>query len=195
MSLTTPALDQAEDSLRELENLIGSVQRVWPVTSAETNGPANEGLSPKPQPQPISDIMDILRRCENLPAQALLVVESAWELLEADKLPDWDDFGKYVLDLLTKQAAAIAETASLVQRGQSSAIPLQATGTLRKLHSSVAVRTRDFLDSWPWSTGNKPGDEEGAAAARMALKALPSFEELSRLAERFPPPPEWWNGE
>ncbi len=174
----TRTLIEAENSLRKLEESIPHLRTGRPVTSAETNGSAGE-------------LSDILRRCEELPKEAISAVENAWENLEANVLPDWDAAGRQVLDLLTKQAEAIAQTINLVCRGEKSGMPQRARGKLSGERARLLERARDFRDSWPWSTGNKPDDEEDAAAARRALQALPSFEALSEMAKKRRPVPEW----
>jgi hypothetical protein len=196
MQSWTQTLVETEDSLRELEESIRHVRTGWLASGANTNG-AVGGVSPTPdsQRQLGSELSGILRRCEKLPTEAVSVVESAWANLDANTLPDWDAAGRQVLELLAKQAEAMTQATALVQQGEKSGLPLPSPRQLDGERVHLLDRTRDFLDSWPWSTGNKPGDEEDAAAARRAIQALPSFEELSRLAERFPPPPEWWNGE
>lgn len=196
MQSWTRTLIEAEDSLRKLEESIHHVRTGWPATGADTNGPAGGG-SPTPETmrQLASELNEIMHRCEELPKEAISTVESAWENLEANTLPDWDAVGRQVLELLTKQADAIAQAAKLVGRGEKSGHPDPSRRRLNAERSQLLDRARDFRDSWPWSTGNKPDDVEGAAAARRAMQALPSFEALARLAKQFPPPPEWFKGE
>jgi hypothetical protein len=196
MQSWTQSLVEAEDSLRELEESIRHVRTGWPLTGANMNG-AGGGVSPTPDSlrQLGSELSGILRRCEKLPTEAVSVVESAWVNLDANTLPDWDAAGRQVLELLAKQAEAMTQAATLVQQGEKSGLPLPSSRKLDGERVHLLDRTRDFLDSWPWSTGNKPGDEEDAAAAREARQGMPSFEALVRLAKQFPPPPEWFRGE
>jgi hypothetical protein len=191
MSFRMQALIDGEDSLHELAESIRRAQTGWFAVSTSTNGAAGgDTAHPESLRQLISDLGDIVRRCENLPGGAVSLVESTWQSLEADELGDWDVTGREVLELLTKQAEAVAEAADLISRAEASGLIRQSRGKLSAARSLVSKQSREFLDSWPWSTGNKPGDEEDAAAARRALQALPSFEELSRLARRSHPPVE-----
>jgi hypothetical protein len=187
---------EAEDSLRELEESISRVRTEWPVSGGNVNGAAGDGApGAETLRQLASELSNIVRQCEELPTAAITTVESAWGNLEANKLPDWDAVGHSVLKLLGQQAEAMAQVANLLRRGERIGLPNQAPGKLSTEQSLLLHRARDFRDSWPWSTGNKPDDDEDAAAAQNATHALPSFESLSRLAEKFPPPPEWLNGE
>jgi len=192
----TQTLIDAEDSLRKLEEAIHLVRTGWPAAGSETNGPATlAGPTPEALRQLTRDLSDIVRRCEDLPTAAVSTVESVWENLEADKLPDWDTVGHQVLELLNKQAEALDQAGKLVRRGERSGLLPQPQGKLSVERSRVLDRARDFLDSWPWSTGNKPGDEEDAAGARRAQEASPPFEVLWQLAKQYPPPPGWLNDE
>jgi hypothetical protein len=190
MQSWTQTLTEAEDSLRKLDESIRRVQIGWPFTAADTNGTAGGGLPPDSLRQLSSELSVITGRCGDLPNEAFSAVESAWQNLEANALSDWDAVGRQVLDLLAKQAEAVVGAAKLVRRGEQVGLS-HAPDKLAGEESSLRERTREFLDSWPWSTGNKPGDEEDAAAARRALQALPSFDVLWRLAREYPPPEGW----
>jgi hypothetical protein len=192
MQSWSKTLFEAEDSLRELEESIGRVRTEWLISDSNANGPGGGG-GPEPESlrQLVSTLSDIVRRCEELPKDSISAVESAWENLEAGALPDWDAVGHQVLSLLTKQAEAVAQTAALVRRGEKSGLPVPSPQMLNGQRVLLLDRVRDFTDTWPWSTGNKPGDEEDAAAARRALQTLPPFEALSKMAKERRPAPEW----
>ncbi len=192
MQSWSKTLFEAEDSLRGLEESIGRVRTEWPVADSNANGPAGAG-GPEPESlrQLVSTLSDIVRRCEDLPKDAISTVESAWENLEADALPDWDAVGHQVLGLLTKQAEAVAQTADLVRRGKKSGLPVPSPQILNGQQALLLDRVRDFRDTWPWSTGNKPDDPDDAAAAQRAVEAMPPFDVHWQLARKYPPPPGW----
>jgi len=188
----TKTLLEAEDSLRELEDAIGRVRVAWPVTGVGANGPAAEGVpAAESLRQLLAEVSGIVGRCEDLPKGAIGAVESAWENLEANALTDWDAVGRQVLNLLTSQAEAVAQAIRLVRRGEKNGPPPDTQGRLNMQRSLLLDRARDFRDSWPWSTGNKPGDPEDAAAAQRALARLPPFEALARLAKNRPLVDDW----
>jgi hypothetical protein len=175
-------LRKAEYSLREL----GEVIRRCRIAVAIAEGSASGHGSPVDQE---SEFRDMMRRCAELPKEAISTVESAWENLEANELRDWDAVGREILDLLTGQSMAVAQAAKLLHRGEQGGLPLPSDshGKLADEESRLLERAQEFRDSWPWSTGNKPDDPEDAAAAQRALQALPSFDVLSRLAKGPPP--------
>jgi hypothetical protein len=184
---------KAEDSLRELEEAISLVRTRWP--GADTNGSDGGSGTPESLRQLTRELSDLARRCEDLPSEAVAAVESAWENLEANALDGWDAVGRQVIELITRQAKAVAQAAKLAHWGEKSGVASPSPGKLAIEESELLERAREFTDSWPWSTGNKPGDEEDAAGARKALEALPSFDVLWQLARKYPPPPGWLDEE
>jgi hypothetical protein len=188
-------LPKAEMSLRELEESIRLVRARWPGAGTNGSSAGGGGTSPESLRQLRSALSDMIRRCEDLPGEADSIIESAWKDLEANELPDWDGAGRQVLEILTREAEAVAQAVKLVHLGETSGILPGSEGKLAGEECSLRERVREFLDSWPWSTGNKPGDEEDAAGARKALEALPSFDELWRSARQYPPPPGWLDEE
>jgi hypothetical protein len=187
MERWSKTLLKTEDSLRELEEAIRVVRKRWPAT--DTNGAPGGSEAPESLRRLTSELRDLVRRCEALPSEAVSAVESAWENLEANALGDWDAVGRQILELLTRQAEAVAQTVEVVHQGEKTGMLPGAEGKLASEEFILRERAREFLDSWPWSTGNKPGDEEDAAGARKALETLPSFDALWRLARQYPPPP------
>jgi hypothetical protein len=183
------ALLMAEKSLLQLEqaiNLCGHAQIVAGGSIGGYGSPA-DGMA---------EVGDMIRRSAELVKKAIAIVESAWgELDESGHQGDWDAAGRRVLAFLDKQAAVMGRAVSLRRPDDRNGLPRQAAEELIAARSLLLERARDFRDSWPWSTGNKPDDEADAAAGRKAAQVLPSFEALSRVAKRFPPPPEWLKGD
>jgi len=212
-------LGQAEVALQQLEEVTCHVRGNWPAFGNSTNGSASDGSSTLESLRRLAELSDMVGRCEVLLPDAKALVEAAWRNLDAGKLSDWDVAGRCVLGLLDKQAESIGNAAELLRQIMGHVVRfvgLPATDTvvaellnqglisgltgqeLERLTaglSQLLTVAQDFRDSWPWSTGNKPDDEEGAATAQRVLQALPPFEVLARMAVKFPPPPEWFQGE
>jgi hypothetical protein len=172
----------AENALRVLEKTIDRYQNALVVSRGSTSG------SGSPEDRAL-EIGDVMRRCAELPKEATAIVESAWGELDKGGLADWDAAGRSVLEILDKQEAVMARAANLLRHDGRNGLPQHAAEELNVSRSLLLERAREFRDSWPWSTGNKPDDEEDVAGARKALEALPSFDVLWRLARDYPPPP------
>jgi hypothetical protein len=97
-----------------------------------------------------------------------------------------------VLGLLEVEIKIAAHVASLLRIwprvGRTN--PKQLAKRVEAIRQKLLEQARDFRDSWPWPTAQKPDDLEDAAAAHRALQALPPFEALARMAQGHPAPPE-----
>jgi hypothetical protein len=140
---------------------------------------------------------DFARSAQETPKALAHMIESAWDRLDAGALTDPTEAGRALLGLLAAEIEMIARVADFVRIwprvGRTN--PKLLAKKLEAARLKLLDQARDFRDSWPWPTGEKPDDPEDAAGARRAMQELPSFEALARLAEQFPPPPEWLKGE
>lgn len=212
-------LGQAEDTLRKLEEVAFRVRAGWPAFGSSANGAASDGsFALESLRQLAGELSEMIGRCEELLQDAKALVEAAWRNLDEGKHSDWDVAGRCVLQLLDLQAESIGNAAELLRqiaghvvrfdglptgtvvaehlhRGSISGLTGQELERLTAGLSQLLTLARDFRDSWPWSTGSKPDDDEDAAAVRRAMQALPPFEVLARLAVKFPPSPGWFQSE
>jgi hypothetical protein len=140
-------------------------------------------------------LRDFARSAQETPKALAHIIESAWDRLDAGTLTDPNEAGRALVGLLAAEVKMIAGIADLVRNwprvGRTN--PKLLAKKIDAARLKLLDLAREFRDSWPWPTGEKPDDPEEAAAAQRAMQALPSFEALARLAERSPPPPEWLN--
>jgi hypothetical protein len=185
-----PLLEVERGRSRVIDELV----RRFQTESPPVDGGASAELALR---QWAPQLRDFARSAQETPKALAHIIESAWDRLDAGTLTDPTEAGQALVELLAAEVKMIARIADLVRIwprvGRTN--PKLLAKKIDAARLKLLDQAREFRDSWPWPTGEKPGDEEDAAGARKALETLPSFEVLWRLAREYPPPPGWLDEE
>ena len=163
----TQTLIEAEDSLRKLEESIHLMRTGWPVAGPDPNGPTNgAALTPEALRRLTTDLGDIIRRCEDLPKERGFDRRICLGEPRSGHTSRLGHSGPSSPRVAEQTSGCPGPGRKARSPGREERSAPSAGGKAGHRTVPRQERAREFLDSWPWSTGNKPGDEEDAAAAQ-----------------------------